>query len=52
MFFSVLTSIEPFIKTLFLLLITLPCYKNKKVPEILASFGNNSYICRKYINIV
>ena len=45
MFFLFKMSIEPFIKTLFLLLITLLNFKNKKVPEMFGSFGNNSYLC-------
>jgi hypothetical protein len=52
MFFSVLTSIEPFTKTLFLLLAVFPYFENKKVSEILASFGINSYICGVILRIV
>lgn len=52
MFFLLKMSIEPFTKTIFWRLVVFPYFDNKKISEILASFGNNSYICRKYINIV
>ena len=47
MFFPVSRSIEPFIKILLWLLVVLPCFKNKKVPEMLARFENNPYLCRR-----